>query len=164
MVEIVRSTDNPSARYITVDAVDIVGTISDAPAGPTRYEQTDVHIVKAGDWEDFLRAAAYGGSYGRSASSDASATIYFTGTRLDLYAMKGTTTGIADIYVDGVFKTTVDLSALIAQYKVMVYSTGNLSDELHYLEIRTNEDSPAGKFITLDAAQIWGTISAAPER
>ena len=40
-----------------------------------RYEQTDVRIVKIGTWSDFLRAAASGGSYGRSSTAGAKATI-----------------------------------------------------------------------------------------
>jgi outer membrane protein assembly factor BamB len=43
-----------------------------------RYEQTDPRIVKTGSWSDFLKPAASGGSYGRSSTAGATATIYFT--------------------------------------------------------------------------------------
>ena len=49
------------------------------------------------------------------APAGASATIYFTGTRLDWIAMKGTTTGIAVVYLDGVKKATINLAATAAQ-------------------------------------------------
>ena len=93
-------------------AVDVVVTTtwgSSDPTGTTdnytytnRVEQTDSRIVKTGTWSNFSKTQASGGSYGRSSTSGASATIYFNGTRLDWIAMKGTTTGIADVYLDGV--------------------------------------------------------------
>ena len=95
---------NPSAMgtYLSLDALEVAGGLSGV-----RYEQTDIRIVKVGTWYDFPKTLASGGSYGRSSTSLASATIYFTGTRLDWIAMKGTTTGKADVYVDGV-KVTAD--------------------------------------------------------
>ena len=48
-------------------------------------------------------------SYGRSSTAAAQATIWFTGAQIDYVAIKGTTTGKADIYLDGELKTTVDL-------------------------------------------------------
>ncbi len=81
-----------------------------APAAK-RYEQTDAHIVKTGVWTPFAKAGASGGSYARSATAGASATISFTGTRLDVVAMKGATTGIVDIYLDDVLKDTIDTAA-----------------------------------------------------
>ena len=97
-MKIVRSASSAAGKYLTLDAVDIYGTIG---APPTRYQQTDTHIVKSGAWSNFTTTSASGGSYGRSLTSGASATITFTGTRLDWIAMKGTTTGYADVYLDG---------------------------------------------------------------
>jgi hypothetical protein len=119
---------NTSTMYVTLDAVDIAGTIS-APA--TRYEQTDSHIVKTGSWSDYRKSAASAGSYGRSSTSGASATITFTGIRLDWIAMKGTTTGIADVYLDGDNVATVDLSAATAAYQVVAWCTGMLTNGVH---------------------------------
>jgi IPT/TIG domain/Carboxypeptidase regulatory-like domain len=160
-VRLVRSTSNTSTKYMTLDAVDIYGgTILSAPA---LYEQTDTHIDKVGVWSNFAKAAASGGSYGRSNTAAASATIYFTGTGLDLYAMEGTTTGIVDIYVDGELKKTINLKVLTAQYKVMIFSTGVLTPGGHNVQIKMNKDSPAGMYITLDAVAIWeGAITSAP--
>ena len=70
----------------------------------TRYEQTDTRIRKTGAWSNYAKPLASGGSYGRSTATNTSATIYFNGTRLDWMAMKGTSTGIAEVYVDGVWK------------------------------------------------------------
>ena len=146
---------NTSTMNMTLDAVDIVGAIS---APRTRYEQTDSHIVKAGSWSDFTKSAASGGSYGRSSTSGASATITFTGTRLDWIAMKGTTTGIADVYLDGDKVATVDLSAATAAYQVMAWSTGGVTNGVHTVKIQLDAGSPSGKNLTLDAVDVWGTL------
>ena len=53
---------------------DPAGTGNDFAYVP-RYEQTDPNIVYAGAWEKFTRTSASGGSYGRSATDGASATI-----------------------------------------------------------------------------------------
>ena len=137
-------------------------TAPPAPSGATRYDQTDRRIVKTGVWADYYVTAAYLGSYGRSSTSGASATIYFTGTRLDWIAMKGTTTGIAVVYLDGVKKTTINLAATAAKYLVNVWSTGTLARGRHQVRIVLNSSSPAGKYLTLDAVDIWGTIRTGP--
>ena len=62
-------------------------------------------------------------------------TIYFRGTQLDWIGMKGTTTGTADVYLNGVFQETVDLSAPSAVYNVAVWSTGTLPEDNHKVEI-----------------------------
>ncbi len=117
-------------------------TAPPAPSGATRYDQTDRNIVKTGVWADYYVTAAYLGSYGRSSTSGASATIYFTGTRLDWIAMKGTTTGIAVVYLDGVKKTTINLAATAAKYLVNVWSTGTLARGRHQVRIVLNSSSP----------------------
>ncbi len=129
------------------------------PDPPTRYQQTDSHMVKVGTWSDFTKAEASGASYGRSNSSNASATIYFTGTRLDWIAMTGSTPGIVDVYLDDVWQTTIDLYSSPAHYQAVVWSSGTISDGPHKVGLRRSDSSAAGEYITLDAVDIWGTIT-----
>jgi SpoIID/LytB domain protein len=161
-VKIVRSASSASGKYLTLDAVDIYGTIS---APPARYEQADTRIVKTGSWTTFTKVAASGGSYSRSLTSSpaqASATIYFTGSRLDWIAMKGTTAGVADVYLDGDKVATIDLNAATATYDLPVWSTGTLSEGDHTVRIVRNLDSGTGGYLTLDAVDIWGAMRTAP--
>jgi hypothetical protein len=137
-------------------------TAPPVPSGATRYDQTDKRIMKTGAWADYYVTAAYLGSYGRSRATGASATIYFTGTRLDWIAMKGTTTGVAIVYLDGVKKTTINLAATAARYLVNVWSTGSLARGRHQVRIVLSSSSPAGKYLTLDAVDIWGAIRTGP--
>jgi uncharacterized protein YkwD len=130
--------------------------------GATRYQQTSKNIVKVGTWYNYSKTLASGGSYGRSSTSGASATIYFTGTRLDWISMKGLTTGIAVVYLDGVKKATINLASSTAVYNVRVWSTGTLPYGSHKVKVVRSSSSAIGKYITLDAVDIWGTIKAAP--
>jgi eukaryotic-like serine/threonine-protein kinase len=130
--------------------------------GAIRYDQTDGHIVKTGIWADFYVTAAYLGSYGRSSASGSSATVYFTGTRLDWIAMTGATTGIADVYLDGVKKATINLAATLPTYMVNVWSTGTLARGSHKVTIVLSSSSTVRKYLTLDAVDIWGTIRTGP--
>jgi stage II sporulation protein D len=140
----------------------ILSIAKDGGSGLTRYDHTNTSIVKTGTWENFSTTKAYGGSYGRSSTSKASATIYFTGTRLDWIGMKGVTTGIAEVYLDGTLKATINLAASAATYQVNLWSTGTLTSGAHYVKIVRSASSASGKFVTLDAVDIWGTITGAP--
>jgi subtilisin family serine protease len=161
-VRIVRNNTNATGSYITLDAADIWGTIAIPPAATARYDQTNSNIRYTGTWATFTTTSAYGGSYGRSATSGASTTIYFTGTRLDWIATMGTTTSKADVYLDGVLQTTIDLAASVVAYKVDVWSTGPLANGAHNVRIVRTSTDVSGKYITLDAVDIWGSITAGP--
>ena len=106
-----------------------------SPTGAARYDQTDKHIAKTGSWADYGVAAAYWGSYGRANTAGATVTIYFSGTRLDWIAMKGSTTGIALVYLDGAKKATVNLVASSARYLQDVWSTGAIARGSHRVTI-----------------------------
>ena len=124
---------------MSVDAFDVVGTLTSGTTTPpayTRYEQGNGDIVKVGTWTDYTSAASCGASYGRASTALASATIYFTGTRLDWIATKGTTTGIADVYLDGVKKATVNLAATAVSYQVDVWTTGTVAAVARHFSCR----------------------------
>jgi hypothetical protein len=125
----------------------------------TRYDQTDSRIAYTGTWASFATTAAWKGSYARSATSGASVTITFSGTRLDLIAMKGTTPGIADVYVDDVFKQTINLSNATAVYQVNVWSSGTVSNGAHKVKVVRNSASASGKYLTIDAVDVLGSLT-----
>jgi hypothetical protein len=163
IVKIVRSASSATGKYLTLDAVDIYGTISDPPVTKTRYEQTNTVIKKTGTWSNYASTSSSGKSYGRSSTSTASATIKFVGTQLDYIAMKGTTTGYAEVWVDGVKvtgTTPINLYASSAAYQQNIYSTGTLAFGLHTVKIVRASASATGKYLTLDAFDVWGWITS----
>jgi hypothetical protein len=74
--------------------------------------------------------------------------------------MKGTTTGKADVYLDGVFQKTIDLRAAKATYQVDLWSTGTLLDGPHTVKIVRSTSSAAGQFVTIDAVDVRGTLGS----
>jgi len=166
-LRLVRATGSASGKFMTLDAVDIWGNISAAPppgGGSTRYEQTNGYIARTGTWEDYLKTGASGGSYGRSSTAGATATIYFTGTKIAWVGMKGTTTGMVDVYLDSTTTktTTIDLTATTASYNLTLWTSPTLTNTTHYLRLVRSTSSATGKFMTLDAVDIWGSIKAGP--
>jgi hypothetical protein len=137
-----------------------------AVAGPvlSPFEDTDPHIAYAptASWVSFPSASSSGGAYMRANTLGSSATVYFNGTQLDWIAMKGTTTGKADVYLDDEFQTTVDLSAASAAYKVNVWSSGTLESGVHKFTIAWNTGNTAGKYITLDRVDVAGSLIYGP--
>ena len=153
---------NVSSYYVGGVHVDRL-TVTAADFGQCRrHEQADPRIRYSGTWSDFNKTVASWGSYRRSSTSGASATVYFHGTRLDWIAMKGLTTGVADVYLDGAKKATINLAASAAAYQVMLWSTGTLADGDHTVKIVRSSSSASRKYLTLDAVDIWGTIKAGP--
>lgn len=148
------------AVHVTVTAAGVPSssTSADSFTFMTRYDQTDSRFGYSGTWAAFSTSSAWKGSYGRASAGGASVTITFSGTRLDWIAMKGTTTGKADVYLDDVLKRTVDLANSTAVYQQNVWSTGDLSNGVHRVRIVRSSSSASGKYLTVDAVDVLGTI------
>jgi hypothetical protein len=124
----------------------------------TRIDQTNSAFGWSGNWALFSTSSAYGGGYQRASSSGAYVVVPFNGTRLDWIATKGTTTGIADVYVDNVLVKTINLAASVVAYQQNVFSTGVLASGYHTLKVVRNSGSATGKFITMDAVEVAGSL------
>jgi len=127
-----------------------------------RREQSDPRLHYTGSWDSVAQTLASWGSYARSSTPGALATVYFRGTRLDWTAVKGLTTGVADVYLDGVKKATVDLVAPESTYRVNAWSSGSLPEGNHMVEIVRSSSNASDKRLTLDALDVWGTIRTGP--
>ena len=90
----------------------------------TRYEQTDPHIYYTGAWTVYTSTAVLRRQLQLLHRHRRRGHHLLQRHRLDSIAMKGTTTGKADVYVDNVKTDTVDLAATAATYKVKVFTTG----------------------------------------
>lgn len=69
---------------------------------------------------------------------------------------------MADVYLDGVKKATVDLAAPESTYQVNAWSTGSIPEGTHMVEIVRSSTSASDKRLTLDALEVWGTIRTGP--
>jgi hypothetical protein len=144
---------------VTGTAGTSVTSAADSYTFMVRYDQSDSHFVKSGTWSDYVKPAAWNGSYARSSTAGASVTVTFVGTRLDWIAMKGTSPGKADVYLDGVLKTTIDLASATAVYQQDVWSTHDLPSGTHKVKFVLNSTSAAGEFLVIDAVDVLGTIT-----
>lgn len=127
-------------------------------AGATRYQQTDTRLDYAGSWETFKTGGASGGSYKRAATKGASVTVTFKGTYLAWIATKGTTLGTAYVSVDGKTAVKVDLARATTAYQQKVWSTGTLAAGSHTVKIWWYPANKVGKFISVDAFEVKGTL------
>ena len=100
-------TKNPAATdtAISIDAIDLIGGLVQAPIVPigpakTRFEQDNPLAAYQGSWYNVPNANLSGGSQAKI-NSGGSADFAFTGTAVDLLALKASTYGIAKITLDG---------------------------------------------------------------
>ncbi|MGI3785443.1 MAG: fibronectin type III domain-containing protein, partial [Janthinobacterium lividum] len=100
--------------------------------------------------------------------------ITFTGTGVTWSTRTNSYSGQADVYVDGVKKTTVDLYSATSKVKQAVYAVSGLTDGTHTLKVvRTGNknDSSTGRNVTLDyldvvdstAPSVPASVAAAKE-
>jgi len=77
----------------------------------TRVEQNGAGVTYTGSWGTDTKSYHSGGSAASSMETGSAATLSFTGTGVKLIGYKDQWSGIANIFVDGVQKATVDLYA-----------------------------------------------------
>jgi hypothetical protein len=155
---------SPYTYYWTADfggAVDSSAhRAGEAPAPTaTRYQQADSHLVYSGTWKTFSASGASGGSYVRTSEGSSSVTVTFTGTYMAWIATAGTTLSKAYVSLDGGAAQSVDLARSAVAYQQRVWNTGTLSSGNHTVEIWRNPADVAGKFISVDAVEVVGTLN-----
>jgi len=142
-----------SGNGVTVDALDVVGTLS-----ARRYEQDNATVSYSGTWASNNDAYFSGGSYKFSSVTGSTMDVTFWGKRIDWVAAKGGSYGIAKVTLDGV-ETNVDLYNSGIKYKQSVWSSGTLSDGRHTLRIEvtgTKNAGSAGTGINIDSLDVVG--------
>ncbi len=114
-------------------------TVSNAPPPPTavqRYEETDPSVSFSSGWiQDSGWFAWSGGNAMESMTPGAQATFTFTGTSVTWIGMRGPDSGIARVFVDGVFVSQVDMFARSYEIHVPVFKARNLTNSSHTLTI-----------------------------
>src|SRR5919108_4670409 len=115
-------------------------------------------------WGSIANANAYGGSFTRDDMNGGSALFTFTGTGVTWYTVTGPGQGKADVYIDNVFKGTVDNSAATTHYKV-ARSYSGLSASQHTIRIVAKGQAGANgtrTTVTVDAFQVGATLYSTP--
>jgi bacillopeptidase F len=155
---------NPAAASTIAD---VAGTRLAALATPFRAQTALQETTPAAryTWRVVTTSAAYGGSYRSEHLAGAAASYAFSGTSVTWYTVKGRSQGMADVYVDGVKKATVNNYASAASYKVARTVSG-LAAGKHVLKVvvlgKKGSTSGTGTSVAVDAVKVGTTLSASP--
>ena len=105
------------------------------PSGPTRVEESDPTVVYTGVWYTGRRSDLSGGSAVEAALPVSTASLNFTGTGVRWIGFKAAWGGIAQVYLDGALKATVDTYAPTEQAQAVMYTATGLAAGLHTITI-----------------------------
>jgi GH25 family lysozyme M1 (1,4-beta-N-acetylmuramidase) len=122
-----------------VQASDGAGNTSDWVAGPALTpilaQQTSGSIAYGGTWHSKSVASASGGSEKYAYGKGAWAKFTFTGSSIAWVSPMDPTRGSADVYVDGVFKGTVNLQSKTYQWRQIVFAYNWATNGTHTIKI-----------------------------
>jgi hypothetical protein len=153
---------NGMGANINVDAFDIAGTVTQAPAAqPIRYEQNDGHFVYAGTWIASTTSSASAGSFRYANTTGSSVTVSFVGSYLSWIAKKSPVYGKAKVTLDGGTPAIVDLYSATEAFKQKIWETGALVPGTHTIKIEwtgTKSSAATGTNVGVDAFDIIGTL------
>lgn len=145
---------NPSssAARVVVDAFDVI-----APG--VRSQETDAAIAYSGTWTHGNRNRTWSeGTASVSGTAGARATFTFSGTEVRWVGFRAARTGIANVYLDGVFVAEVDTYAPGAEgYQATAYTLAGLAPGTHTLVIEaTGRRNPAAtnNYVVVDAFDV----------
>ena len=128
-------------RY-RLKATDGAGNTSDWRYGRSfiarRTEQSSSHVRYRGTWHAAQSKYASGGSLVYSTTAGASAKFTFIGFSVSWVANRGPDRGSAAVYIDGSYRTTVNLHAAAADSRVIVFSARWLTAGEHTVYIVNN--------------------------
>src|SRR5437899_609109 len=142
-----------SGTLVVVDAIDVM-----RPG--TRFEETEPAVSYAGSWvQGNLNRAWSLGTAAETGVAGASVTFTFTGTEVSWIGCRKLSTGIADVYLDGVFQTEIDTfqAPPIEGYQHTMFTASGLANGTHTLTIVvTGRTNPAevNNHIVIDAFDV----------
>src|SRR5437899_1428221 len=142
-----------SGTLVVVDAIDVM-----RPG--TRFEETEPAVSYAGSWvQGNLNRAWSLGTAAETGVAGASVTFTFTGTEVSWIGCRKLSTGIADVYLDGVFQTEIDTfqAPPIEGYQHTMFTASGLANGTHTLTIVvTGRTNPAAfnNLIVIDAFDV----------
>ena len=122
-----------------VQATDGLGNVGSWAYGPvlkpilTQQNSTSVHYV--GTWSTTTTVYASGGSLKYTKSKGASASLAFTGSSIGWLSYRGPNRGRAAVYIDGVYKATIDLYSSTYANRQVVYTMSWATSGSHTIKV-----------------------------
>lgn len=128
------------------------------------YQQNNPAVQYTGTWYPNSGAFNSGGSATLAMDAGSQAKFTFTGTGVTWIGYRDQWSGIAEVYLDGVLKATIDTYSASAQAQATEYSVGGLSDTAHSLTIVVTgqrDSQSSGDWVWVDA---FGVTTASSTR
>lgn len=122
-----------------------------------KHDDTEPAVSYTGTWITYTGTPGYKGTATGSVYSGDSAAVSFSGRGIMLRMVKGPSQGIARVYLDGMYKGTVDLYKPSWQYDVLVKTFSSLSAGPHTLRVVVSGQKNAassGYEVRLDSFQV----------
>lgn len=146
-----RKNEASTSTVVVVDAFDV-------PARPvSRLQETDPAVIYTAGWIPSNPRNAWSAGTAAQSAPGERATFSFTGTSIAWIGARGPLTGIARVFLDGVFVAEVDTYAAHDQIQAAVFTAADLADESHTLTIeatgRKNE-AAASSLVIVDAFDV----------
>lgn len=145
-----------SGKDVGVDAIDVLGTLVQAP--PTlvwqRYQENAGVVAYSGSWTPRSTSLASGGRVVYSRSTSATATLTFTGNRVRWIGTRARAYGKALVSLDGGAPVSIDLYASTSRYQQTLWDSGAIAAGRHVLTIRpagTRNASATDRYVAVDA-------------
>ena len=127
-----------------VRATDHEGNTGGYAYGPTfrlgKYEESHPAVAFSTGWGTVKRASALGGAARFTGGFHRSATLTTTATDIGLVVTRTTSSGLAELYVDGGLVTTVELRRTSTAYRQLIYAIHFATLGSHTFEVRTVGD------------------------
>jgi hypothetical protein len=112
-------------------------TVNNAPLPTvTRVEETDPSITYSAGWLQGDTSREWsGGTAALAAAAGARATLTFTGTSVSWIGFRGPMTGIAHVFLDGVFREEVDTFSSTEEVRAVLFTATELAAGSHTVTI-----------------------------
>lgn len=101
---------------------------------PTVYQQTQ-SVTYSGTWSTSSNAAYSNGSTRYSSKAGAYASFKTSGRSFGFVSTKATTRGKVKVYVDGKYKTTINLKTSTSKYRTLAYVISFSSSGTHTIKL-----------------------------
>jgi len=168
-----QSIDGYAVQYGDTYLIIVGSAPTQAPPPPTpaptttvtRYEQNAPSVQLTGNWYPNNGSFNSGGSAVMAMDAGSQAKFTFTGTGVNWIGYRDQWSGIAQVYLDGALKGTVDTYSANELAQTVVYSVSGLSNATHTLTINvtgTMDANSAGEWVWVDAFDVTVPSSTTP--
>ena len=121
---------------ITTGPIRVLGALHTGPVFDLlSYQENSSQVTYSGTWTAITNASRTGGHATASNSMGATATFTFTGRSVGWVGRTGPGQGMAQVYVDGRFAGTFDLSTMKSAVRTLVFTRAWPTSGQHVVQI-----------------------------